>query len=157
MVNLITPSYWDKVEKILKASLVLTLLHLQWKFKLRQNIAGCCQQTFENKKFFDITQQWFALLPQVNFPTNNLNFYRRWRWWDWIQAMFLNIFYFKFKNWQKPYQVLFLSILTAIIIATIVGLCLHFLNFAGHNEFGDLNGWQDLIKWANLQRASAVQ
>jgi hypothetical protein len=29
MVNLITPSYWDKVEKILKASLVLTLLHLQ--------------------------------------------------------------------------------------------------------------------------------
>ena len=37
----------------------------------------------------------------------------------------------KFKSWQKPYQVLFLSILTAIIIATIVGLCLHFLNFEG--------------------------
>ena len=35
---------------------------------LRQNIAGLCQQTFENKKFVDINQQHFALLPQVNFP-----------------------------------------------------------------------------------------
>ena len=26
-----------------------------------------CQQTFENKKFVDITQQCFALLPLVNF------------------------------------------------------------------------------------------
>ena len=33
------------------------------------------QQTFENKKFVDITQQCFALLPQGNFPTNNLNFH----------------------------------------------------------------------------------
>jgi hypothetical protein len=41
----------------------------------RQNIAGRCQQTFENKKFVDITQQCFALLPQVNFPANNLNFH----------------------------------------------------------------------------------
>ena len=24
--------------------------------------------------FFDITQQYFALLPKVNFPANNLNF-----------------------------------------------------------------------------------
>ena len=54
-------------------------LHLQWKFKSlagkftwekRQNIAGCCQQTFENKKFVDITQQCFALLLQVNFSAN---------------------------------------------------------------------------------------
>ena len=42
---------------------------------LRQNIAGHCQQTFENKKFIDyITQQCFALLPQVNFPANILIF-----------------------------------------------------------------------------------
>ena len=32
------------------------------------------------------------VLPQVNFPTNNLNFY--WRWWDRIKAIFLNLFYF---------------------------------------------------------------
>ena len=42
-----------------------------------QNIAGHCQQTFENKKFVDATQQCFTLLPQVNFPDNNLNFYYR--------------------------------------------------------------------------------
>ena len=30
---------------------------------------------FENKKFVDITQQGFALLPQVNFPANSLNFH----------------------------------------------------------------------------------
>ena len=29
-----------------------------------------CQQTFENIKFVDITQQCFALLPQVNFHDN---------------------------------------------------------------------------------------
>ena len=36
----------------------------------------------------------FALLPQVNFPANNLNFHWTWRWWDRIQAIFLNLFYF---------------------------------------------------------------
>ena len=35
-----------------------------------------------------------ALLPQANFPTHNLNFHWRRRWWDWIQAIFLNFFYF---------------------------------------------------------------
>ena len=34
-----------------------------------------CQQTFESKKFVDITQQCFALIPQVNFPINILNFH----------------------------------------------------------------------------------
>ena len=32
-----------------------------------------CQQTFENKKFVDNAQQCFALLPQVNFPANDMN------------------------------------------------------------------------------------
>ena len=30
---------------------------------------------FKNKKIVDITQQCFALLPQVNLPVNNLNFH----------------------------------------------------------------------------------
>ena len=60
----------------------------------RQNFAGHCQQSFENKKFVDITQQCFALLPLVNLPPNNLNFNWRWRWWDQIKAIFLNLFYF---------------------------------------------------------------
>ena len=45
----------------------------------RQNIAGRCQQTFESKKFGDVTQKCFALLPQVNFPANDLNFHCRWK------------------------------------------------------------------------------
>ena len=66
-----------------------------------QNIVGRCQQTFENKKFVDITQQCFALLPQVNFPANNLNF--NWRWRDWIQAIFLNLFYFIWVNCSQSF------------------------------------------------------
>jgi hypothetical protein len=31
----------------------------------RQNIAGCCQQIFENKKFVDNAQQCFAFTPQA--------------------------------------------------------------------------------------------
>ena len=30
---------------------------------LRRNIDGHCEQTFENKKFMDITNQHFVLLP----------------------------------------------------------------------------------------------
>ena len=75
----------SKVEKILKGSFEFdpitftfsknsnygreSFLEVQ-----KQNIVGHCQQTFENKKFVDITQQCFALLPQVDFPVNNLNF-----------------------------------------------------------------------------------
>ena len=54
-------------------------LYLQWKYKLLVgkfpwDIAGRCQQTFENKKFVDITQQCFACTLQEKFPTHNLNF-----------------------------------------------------------------------------------
>ena len=52
---------------------------------IRQNIAGY----FENK-----AQKCFAFTPQANFLAHNSNFYWKWRWWDWIQAIFLNLFYF---------------------------------------------------------------
>ena len=64
-----------KVEKILKGSLdsipshspSLKIQIMGGKVCLRcKGIAGCCQQTFENKKFVDITQQCFVLLPQVS-------------------------------------------------------------------------------------------
>ena len=48
-----------------------------------------CQQTFQNKIFVDITQQYF-----LNFPANDLNFHSRWGWWDWTKAIFLNLLYF---------------------------------------------------------------
>ena len=66
-----------KVEKILKGSLD-SIPSPSPSVKIQIMGAGkvCfCQQTFENKKFVDITQQCFALLPQVNFPANNLNFH----------------------------------------------------------------------------------
>ena len=76
-------------------------LLLQWKFKL--SVEHCW--AFWNKKFVHMTQQYFALLPQVNFPANNLNFHWRRRWRDQIQAIFLNIFYFNHKKdcflWSK--------------------------------------------------------
>ena len=57
-------------------------LHLQWKFKLLvgkfawgveakdwQKIAGCCEQTFENKKSDDNAQQCFAFIPSPPPPS----------------------------------------------------------------------------------------
>ena len=77
----------DKVEKILKGSLdsilspspLVKIQIMGGKICLRCNIAGCCQQTFENKKFVDNTQQCFAFMSQANFPAHN---YFHWRWWD---------------------------------------------------------------------------
>ena len=37
----------------------------------------------------------------------------------------------KFKTWQKPYQALFLSILTLIVVGIVIYLCLHFLGSEG--------------------------
>ena len=84
----------SKVENILKGSLDLIpspspsvkIQIMTGKVCLRQrrNIAGGCQQTFENKRIADITQHFFALLSQVNFPTNYFNFHWRWRRWDQI-------------------------------------------------------------------------
>ena len=39
--------------------------------------------------------QCFALLPQVTIHANDLNFHWRWGWWDRIQAIFVNLLYFK--------------------------------------------------------------
>ena len=38
---------------------------------------------------------WQCPTPPANFPTHDLNFHWRWRWWDKIQAIFLNLFYLK--------------------------------------------------------------
>ena len=40
-------------------------------------------------------------LPQANFPAHKLNFHWKWRWWDRIQAIFLNLFYLF--NWNFIY------------------------------------------------------
>ena len=64
-----------KVENILKGSLdsipspSMKIQFMGGKVCLRckgKTLLGFCQQTFENKKIVDITQQCFALLPQIN-------------------------------------------------------------------------------------------
>ena len=45
--------------------------------------------------FVDKPYQCLPYTPQANFPAYNLSFYWRWRWWDWIQATFQNLFYFR--------------------------------------------------------------
>ena len=83
--------YHGKVEKkILKGSLdsipspssSVKIQIMSGKFCLR--CKGKTLLTFESKMFVDITQQCFALFPQVNFPANNLNFHWRWGWWNQI-------------------------------------------------------------------------
>ena len=62
--------------KIMKSSLKVENIRRERLLEVvRQNIAGRCRQTFGNKNFVDTNQQRFALLPQVNFPSNNLNFH----------------------------------------------------------------------------------
>ena len=91
----------NKVEKMLKGSLDLIpspspsvqiqimggKLCLRCKGKKLLNV----QQTFENKNFVDNSRQCFVLLPQVNFPANNLNLHWRQRWWDRIFSTLMKI------------------------------------------------------------------
>ena len=67
----------------------------------------------ENKKYVEITQQCCALSIQVNFPANNLNFHWRWRWWDQMKVIFLNLFYFTF---VKIPLLFYIGSLTAIFL-----------------------------------------
>ena len=106
----------DKVEKILKGrldsipspspSVKILIMGNKVCFRCKgKTLLGGCQQTFENKNFVDITQQCFALLPQVNFATNNLNFYWRWRWWDQIFSTLWSW------NWTSYVSISFLFII----------------------------------------------
>jgi hypothetical protein len=70
-----------KVENILKGSLDLIQSpssSVKSQFMGKKVCLRCKGKTLlgiENKKFVDVSQQCFALLHQVNFPTNNLNFH----------------------------------------------------------------------------------
>ena len=70
-----------KVEKILKGSLDLIpspLPSVKIQIMDGKVCFRCKGKTLlgiVNKEFVDITQQCFALLPQVNVPANNLNFH----------------------------------------------------------------------------------
>ena len=82
--------------------------HLQWKFKLWAgmfawgNKAKHCwalSTNFWKQKVCWHPPAMFCLIYLNNkFPVNSLNFNWRWSWWDQIQAIFLNLFYFIFKS-----------------------------------------------------------
>jgi hypothetical protein len=76
----------DKVEKMLKGSLDLIpspspsvkIQIMSRRVCLRckgKTLLGIVSKLLKNKFFLDNCQQCFALLPRVNFPTSNLNFY----------------------------------------------------------------------------------
>ena len=75
-----------KVEKILKGNLdsiwspSVKIQIMGGKDCLRckgKTLLGIVNTLLKTKRFVDITQQCFALLPQVNFPANDLNFHWR--------------------------------------------------------------------------------
>ena len=67
-----------KFDKIFTIDLTLTTWHnVKSTVKILSNFAAFLENT---------------TLPQGNFPGNDLNFH--WRWWDQIQAISLNFFYF---------------------------------------------------------------
>ena len=62
-----------------------------------------------NVLFSKVCWQLPAFAPQANFPTHNLNFHWRWRWWDRIQATFKNRFNFiaivaQTRSWLATFQ-----------------------------------------------------
>ena len=74
---------------------------LAWKFTWGNKAKHCwvMSTNFLFSKVFwqvDNAQQCLAFTPQANFPTHNLNFHWRWRWWDRIQDTFWNLFYFTY-------------------------------------------------------------
>ena len=78
-------------------------LHLQWKFKLWAGKfawgvkAKHCWALSTNFLFSKVCCQhpaMFCLYTSSKLYRHNLNFQWRWRWWDRMQAIFLNNFYF---------------------------------------------------------------
>ena len=90
-------------------------LHLQWKFKF---LAGKFTWGIKTKHCwvmltnFLFSKVWWqcpgmvCLYAASKLSARNLNFHWRWRWWDQIQATFLNLLYFrissgKTRNWRN--------------------------------------------------------
>ena len=131
-------------------------LHLKWKFKswagkfawtVKAKHHWALSTNFWNKKIVDITQQCLASSPQVNFHTNNLNFY--WRWRDQIQAIFLNVFYFKLR--QRLHNYSSLIKITSFHIFYCKNVCINKLGmlFNGFSLplFQFVKLWHEHITW----------
>ena len=86
---------------------------------------------FYFQKFVDNTQQCFAFTPQANFPAHNLNFQWRWRWWDQMQAIVLNLFLLYYILFISPLlqkSQIIMNFLAWISLASRTYLCTSCLN-----------------------------
>ena len=90
-------NYQVKVEKILKGSLdSIPSPSVKIQTMSGKVCLSCKGKTLLGNKSLLTSPN--NVLPQVNFPANNLNFHWRQRWWDRIQAIFLNLFYFTYSS-----------------------------------------------------------
>ena len=80
------------------------LPQIKWKFKLWAGKFAWgiktkhCWALSTNFLYSKFCWQQPAVFCLYTFPAHNLNFQWRWRWWDRIQAIFLNLFHFKPKQ-----------------------------------------------------------
>ena len=92
-----------KVEKILKGSLNSIpspfpsgkIQIMGGKVCLRckgKTLLDVVNKLLKTKRLLTSPSNVYSYYLNNNFPTNNLNFHGRW--WDWLQAIFLNLFYF---------------------------------------------------------------
>ena len=86
-INLSIHSFFIKLEKILKGSLH-SIPSPSPSVKIQIMGRKVCFRCNGKTLLGVVTHQCFTLLPQVDFPGNNLNFHWRWRWLDQIQATF---------------------------------------------------------------------
>ena len=91
--------------------------------------------------------------PQVNFPANNLNFHWRKRWWDRIQAIFLNLFYFtkNFTWW------IFQSIIRELW-SHIAQLCCNWLKYEQKIGFSVARSFNsDVLGFSKIKRRNFIK
>ena len=59
-----------------------------------KKLLGVVNKLFVFRSLLTTSSNALPLHLKQTFPPINLNFHSRWRRWDWIQAIFLNLFYF---------------------------------------------------------------
>ena len=84
-----------------------------WKrFKVEKILKGCQDLISTPSPSVKIqiigrTVYW-AMFCLYTFPAHNLSFHGWWRWWDQIQAIFSNLFYFAFTFFNYFHEILYL-------------------------------------------------
>ena len=87
-----------KVENILKGSLdsIPSLSHSSYGRRCKGKTLLGLSTNFWKQKVCWHHPAMFCLITSSKLSANNLNFHWRRRWWDRIQAIFLNLFYFMY-------------------------------------------------------------